>query len=400
MLKLDQKGFSIALSMVMAALIAANTIYFMNLSKVTSVTNALRATQASELAEKRRIGSLLSDSAACTAVFSSQNLTTLSVPKTPPFDLQINGFSFLKSSAASTYPYLDNSHRADTYWIAADRNLYIRYSLSPSKIASSGKKTALIKIPLNIKVDGGNNITECYANQNLTVVNLTADNACTGNAAWPDLVGATCTHNVVATTLPVVGAIGGGTFFNTVTLTPTNELQLSTTAPALTTTTYFPAATACASSPLSLAISLSSLGTLVCAAPSVNACANGTMLIMVGTTPTCTDNATAAVGTRLFNSISPGGADTYYTKPTSSCPAGTYAATYDANGNVTSCGDISIKNKDCLGGNYATDLDTGISVNPLKCTAYSKVKACATPGAYTWVSSLATPTPTCISYPF
>ncbi|MDD4973875.1 MAG: hypothetical protein PHY93_05965 [Bacteriovorax sp.] len=393
MLKLDQKGFSMALVLVLSAVIAANTVYFMGLSKNTATSNALRSIEESELSEKRRLSSILSDNSVCAsaAVLGNKVLTDLATEQTTPFTFSKGGLSFLTMGAT----YFSGSHTAASYQIdPATKILQIKYNISPAKQLSTLKKTALVSIPLVIKTDAAGKITDCYAAPTSTtgaIVAETITNACLGNSAYKYTGGAfdMCLHNIVPAT------VSGGDFMNTLSFTaPLKEQQYSSTAK------YFgdSANSKCPSAQTQpLATSIDTTAKLTCSVPDVP-CNNGTMMLMTASNaPICTFNETNSIANALFSSISLTGHDTYYTKPPNPCPNGTYAAEYDANGNVPAekCLPLSITNKDCGALKFATDLNTSQTVDPLRCTAYSKVKACASPGTYVWITSLTTAVPTC-----
>lgn len=393
MLQFNQKGFSVALALVMAALIAANTVYFIGLTKNSSITNSTTANQMGELNEQRRLSTLLSDSFVCKSVLGSINLG--SVPTAPvigafSFTNPKSGIKFLENTAStpSTFDYVNNTHGPRSYWISYNGTpnqytLNIRYDIANNRKANTIKGSTVAKIPLFIELDSSNNIQNCYANPSpiYSIVEKTVEAACVGNSAFKDPSNFSCKHVVIPFTS------GPLNFIKTISLTAANEQQFSSDS-------FFGTGMNCGSAPMrKLMKSFDSNGNLSCATPDEIPCPGGTMLIMNGSTPVCSDNQTYATSNALFNSITAGGTETYYVKPDNVCP-GKYVSGYSATG-VASCADFTIVSEDCGPLKFATDLDTEATSAPLSCGSYTKTKSCTTPGPFSNIVSLATVVPTC-----
>lgn len=77
MLKMNQKGVSLPVVMLITALIAANSYYFISLNKNAKSTNVSQTTELKEEAEKRRIAAFLADYTVCNANFLGRSITAL-----------------------------------------------------------------------------------------------------------------------------------------------------------------------------------------------------------------------------------------------------------------------------------------------------------------------------------
>ncbi|MGZ3787090.1 MAG: hypothetical protein ACXVLQ_01130 [Bacteriovorax sp.] len=412
MLRLDQKGFSLPMALVVLALVGANTIYFMGIHKNSTVTNKMVARGIAENNEKTRLSAYLADQDVCgnslsQINFYNKDITTLTDSNAGiNFDLTRGGKPFLTNGGT----YVRGTHQVEKYYLFADPasannqtkySLVVEYSIIQGvefKVLPGVQRLKRISVPLFIEFSG-NLITRCYARSDQSTAPLAAGTTnvelAIKNSCSPDATGATngpnstaklltsgsniigCEHKITAQSCPVQQSLNG--------MVVVDNGQTYT----CSATTY-----SCPTTPTQkFAINLIGDGTASCGTPDPN-CGPGSTMIRNGTSISCSQNCPAAY---LWNSIAPNGSVTCYErlKP---CPAGQYTAAVYPDGSVT-CKDIIYKSVNCGALRYATDMDSTYPPDPLRCAGYSKVKTCPG-GAYTYVTSLATPTPACVTYTY
>lgn len=431
MFKLDQKGMSLPIVLAVAAIIGANTYYFMTSQKNASVTTALVKTDITEDAEKRRIASVLSDFNVCTANFGGLTMSTLKTPGASGVtSITKSGTTIIKvgtnfttatgspafnSNVDHTVPktFQESSRVSRIYFneipptnpgIPSVPPQQIRVTLrieletlASTAVGSTGKKTKLISIPLYIDFDSyptnvpspdTRKVVRCYARPDTALGQSglfeAMKAAClTNNTSTNKLSNAGCEHilnpldcgPVKNKFLDSIGLTAGNTIVHTCnTFKTTAALMISS----------------CTLGQTGQAIVNS---TLQCAYP--DACSTGarmgSALIRNASSYSCLESCNA---TDVWHSTDSSGNSVCYPR-LYTCASGYYAKSVSANGTVD-CQPITTKNKACASNQFATHFDTLSSTgNLLHCAGFTKSRTCASSPKFSYLTGLSSDPPPC-----
>lgn len=408
---MNQKGVSLPVVMLITALIAANSYYFLSLNKTAKTTNVSQTIELKEDAEKKRIAAFLADYTVCNSNLAGKTIAALKANPAAPDTSQISnlkkgGINFLNYGST----YAGGTHTLTRIFLLEDTTSSVvktKYSLVASYTVFQGKttakKNASVTIPLYIDQDAGGVVTRCYARPDEdtaltgTKVEQAVQSACLGETALFANSGGdiSCKHEVLPTSCISPGGVLTGNLLKDVEITSQHELKFNCgylpISDCPTTTTPFP----------NLGTSISN-STVQCANPDSPAiCPNGqAMVFNNGNTIGCASQCLPTTDTNLLHHSyqATSGSPICYTRPLA-CPPGKYAEKILANGQ-TRCGDIRYKGLGCPANTYVTDMDTeSTGPNaPFTCSSYTKSKSCASAGTYTYVNSFNTVTPICVNY--
>lgn len=415
MFKLDQKGVSLPIVIGVAALILANSYYFLELNRSASKTGAITRSEISEQAEQARIAGALSDLTICasTSNFGGKALASL-INTQIPFPISRNGINILELNKS----YSQDTHAVSRFHLESDSlisNPQLRYSLIivydqarnvPNSISPKkgvAKKTATVKIPMFIETDGSGLITRCYARptentiEKQTAVELAVKYACINGSTTTPLVFersasassaiSECVNNVQELTC------GTGQVLNSVAVNissptvPGSENRREGTCIGFN--------RACATTPVLQFVQNIVSSNLTCSDPANGGCSGALMIRNSGNANGFSCSQTCSTTHQLFNSYNANGSANCLNTSTACSISGQYATTVDSNGNVTGCAYVTYRNRWCTSPStqYATDIDPTTPSDPFKCQSYTKTKDC--PGNYNYATSFTSTTIAC-----
>lgn len=414
MLKLDQRGMSLPIVIGVAALILANSYYFMSLNRSSQKTAIGTKTEVSEQSEQSRIAGALSDLNICTSSdnFGGKNLASM-VGAQIPFPIKRNSINILELNKA----YSKDTHVVSRFQLEGDSsisNAQLRYSLVVTYNANNNvaagvngkaslpKRSAVVKVPLFIETDGSGNITRCYARPtqdttaNSTAVEIAVAQACVNGSSTTPLsfkrstagsAIAECVTNVeekICGTGQVFNGLGINTS-NTGTPGSENRREAS----------CLGYSALCTSSPVQLVATNISSSNLTCSDPANGICTGSAMIRNSGSGSGISCSTSCSTAHLLFNSYNANGSPNCL-NATTSCPAGQYPTGVDSVGNVTGCAYVQYRGKSCGANQYATDIDPSDTANPFKCAAYTRTRTCS--GTFNFATSFNTTGIGCTNY--
>lgn len=427
----SQQGISLVMVIVAISLFSAGTLYVIDLNKEAKVKfGESRAMSFGEL-ERRRIAAVLGDKNTCmaannfgssgtkqavradiTALYTKDG-TSVFLTKTPPNNKYYNGA--LKVTNIRTELLTDPTLIAKRGVAGSNKYelvvTYQAFNLSGVKNnATTQQRAVVIRVPMYMKVDGSNNVLDCYAlgsNTNMDTLIGAACSPITANANKTSYTTATsaasvsdCNHNATfATTAtysqcPTVGATATQQGFTGFTLT-TNTLNFPTAGYC---STVMGSAGTCATDAAGYNISNSGI---VCSYPGGTrdgACSPGQILWHTsGSTSVC-----VSVSCPAFNFVQKvdNTGTTCFIAPTTTCPANQYVYQFNPNG-TDQCAILPVFTGSCAASYFGVSITraTATSGGTLNCAYYNKAKSCPSPSATTFVTSVsATGAAVCSTY--
>lgn len=417
----NRSGFSLVMAITAMSVVLSGTYYLIEIRKANK-SNAIKAKTVNAFeAERKRISTILSDSANCTQNFAGQ-LTgyTLNAPFNLYFKNSPGVNPFLTSGLqVNTKLTLTNLTLAFTPGSQNSGMMTLTYDNSSSgfKAGYTGKNLITMQIPFYQQVDGTNKITTCYAITENQKVGDSIEAACTSTG---DL-GAYSNYNKTGTITNSCSTnftLNGGTAANasldcalaaapskairsfSIVATGGNDVGRTVSIAAANCDSFSNGATSSCPTANTYVYASSNSG-VTCATPGVSAakenpiCAAGQLLYKTGaTTATCV--TPSCTGVTFISGFSSAGA-TCLTANAAPCPAGTYAQTFYANGTV-SCQPFPVMSGGCAAGQFGISFTRNNLTNngTLNCSPYTKTKMC---GAYQSLSGLtASGNPICTSY--
>lgn len=434
MFKLDQKGLSLPIVLAVAAIIGANSYYFLMTQKNSSVSTSLTKTDIIEDAEKRRIAAVLSDFNVCTANFGNKVMGTLKTPnlsgissitKSGTNIIKV-GTNFTDATGSPAFnsnidrstpsPFSETSRVSRIYFTEIPETTpsvppqQVRVSLrieletlASTAVGSSGKKVKVISIPLYIDFDSypasipdpdTRKIVRCYARPDAALsqtglFEAIKSSCLTTGTSTTHLTNAGCEHILN----PLTCGPNKNKFLDSVGINSTTN-AIEFTCGTYQTSASLMASQCDASGKVAQAIVDSSLQ-----CDYLNACTSGarmgSALIKYNTTSgySCLESCNT---TDVWHSTdsSGDGSSTCYPR-LYSCDPGYYAKSVSSTGFVD-CQPITYKSKACTATQYATHFDTlSTSGDLLHCAAFTKARTCPSSPKFSYVTSLGTTTPAC-----
>lgn len=437
MFKLDQKGLSLPIVLAVAAIIGANSYYFLLTQKNTSVSTALTKTNIVEDAEKRRIAAVLSDYSVCTANFKDKVMDTLknssasgitAITKSGINIIKV-GTNFTNSTGSPAFssnvdhsspqPFSETSRVSKIYitevgetapgvppqQVRASLRIELE-TLASIAIGSSGKKIKVISIPLFVEFDSypatipspdTRKVVRCYARPDtaLTQNGLfdAIKNSClTNGTSTTQITNAGCEH-----TLTPLTCGPKNNFLNSV------GINLSTNAIEFTCAVFetdLPSLMNIPCDPGKVAQAVVN-SSLQCAY--LNACTSGPTMgsAMIKTNaPAGYSCMQSCNSTDVWHATNTSGDGTSTCRPRLyNCAPGYYARNVKPNGDAD-CFPITTKNKACAVNEFATHFDTTSTTSDLlHCAAFTKARTCPTSPKFSYITSLSSTTPACQTMP-
>jgi hypothetical protein len=434
MFRLDQKGVSLPLVLAILGLVIANTYYFMDVEKSTKEQNYKRSAELEDNSEKLRLASFLADVEVCSSTnttppipppgsgnfaFGGRTITEINDTAGSVLPLKKKDIIFLQpatatgpASAPNYKPlYGRNSLRFLKYQIvltnpalpATDSKNYtlmVTYTIMDrlTQVIPTNK-TKIIRLPLYIVFELGNpvgKIMTCYteADESLGTVKATVDNTCFGDAATQGTNALNglieCQHNIVnqecLKSRVLVGVTTDAQHQEVFTCeTPQNKANSSAK---------------CTQAPMREFLSDIKINDEFICRTTDTGCPDGQMFVMgPGAAPVCVSYCPLNT---LFKGVGVSGSPDCIPRP-EQCPTGEYTKEITTDGKVK-CKPYTYLNKSCDPGWIATDLDiaageSATATAAFHCRLITKTKVCPEPTTITtFVSSLATATPTCETY--
>lgn len=429
MFKLDHKGISLPIVLAVTGLIAANSYYFLLVQKDSNVKTAIVRTDLREDAEKRRLLASLSDYRICTQNFGTMSIDTLKQPTTSGLTSIVkNGSTILKVGTNYTNdtgsPSFQDNKAGNTSSLKVGRMYFheldkveatdvlppieVRYSLvveydylNQNLIQASGKKI-VISIPLYVEKDGANKIVKCYSRPDNALSSIGLFDAirasCQGNSVNSILTTPTqygCEHLVKTQNCTVTNE-----FLTGVSINSGNKNAIEFSCGTYTSTALINAI--CPTTPNQYFAQKIDNSQVTCAMPDpCSGTPGGTLIAKAGGGFYCATKCPSA--SYVWNSPTTNGAGAPAGTPncyerTYTCPPGKYAKSIFPDG-TADCQDVFFKNISCGANEYATKFDTSTPAAPLGCTAYSRVKNCASGSQFTYMNALnGNPTSSCTTY--
>lgn len=435
MFKLDQKGMSLPIVLAVAAIIGANTYYFMTTQKNASVTTALVKTDITEDAEKRRVASVLSDFNVCTANFGGLTMSTLKTPDASGVtSITKSGTTIIKvgtnfTTATGSPAFNSNvDHSTPQTFQESSRVSRIYFSeipptnpaipsvppqqvrvtlrieletLASTAVGSAGKKTKLIAIPLYVDFDSypanvpspdTRKVVRCYARPDTALGQSglfeAMKAAClTNNTSTNKLTVAGCEHILK----PLDCGPAKNKFLDSVGLAADNAI--------VHTCNIFQTNAALMISNCTLGQTAQAIvnSSLQCAYP--DACSTGARMGSAliknasASVYSCLESCNSTDVWHSTNASGDGGSTCYPRLYT--CASGYYAKTVSADGTVD-CQPITTKNKACAANQFATHFDTlSTTGNLLHCAAFTKSRTCASSPKFSYLTGLSSDPPPC-----
>ncbi len=415
----NHSGFSLVMAITAMSVVLSGTYYLIEIRKANK-SNAVKAKTINAFeAEKKRISTILSDSANCTQNFQGQ-LTgyTLNAP-----------FSLYYKNSAGVNPFLTSGLQANTkltltklsiVFNPASQNsgmMTLTYDNSSSgyKTNYTGKNLITMKIPFYQLADGANKITTCYAITETQKVGDSIEAACTTGdlGAYSNFNKTAGVTNSCSTNFTLNASTASNASIDcalaaapskalrsfSVVATSGNDTGRTVSIAAANCESFSNGGTGtCAANNFVYAASNSGVS---CAIPGANAakdtpvCAAGQLMYKTGSnsincvTPSCT-------GVNFISGFSSAGASCLAANA-APCPAGQYAQTFYANGTV-SCQPFPVMSGSCSASWFGISFTRNNLTNngTLNCSAYTKTKMC---GAYQSLSGLtASGSPICTPY--
>lgn len=423
---IDTRGVSIPMVMVALALVAAGTVYIMNINKTNTVNFAKSRSTSFAETERRRISNILSDNSTCKKVqnFGGSNPVRSNITSL----VTSNGTTFVTTATAGNANRYYNKTLTLTNiqtrinpdpdapfpGTAKQYELVLSYTNTASTLEFAGKKSTIIRIPMYMKVDGSSNVVDCYAMGELNEVDRVITAACSPNkissssarsmlyrVSTTDTTATECQNDIVFdnTTNTDCGTSSAYKFMTGLMVSSAaspnlgKSLQFSTAGLCGTLSGVAATAISCTGSQIAYAING---GALTCQDPGTGAkdtpaCSTGQILYKTGTSSsTCVTVDCSGSTNNFVSKVLSTGVDCYQI-PTSPCPAGQYISGFDSSG-TRICKDLPITSGSCAGGTFGTDV-TRTDANPggtLTCTAYSISKSCAGASGTTFAYELGT----------
>ncbi len=415
-MKKNQAGFSLVMALVGLAIVTSGTFYIMELKKEDQRTYALTKNLTYTEQEKKRISTILSDSANCTSAFNSKSANA--TWNTLSLSTATGNFLNVGTGANALYYKTLQLVQLQTRQLSATSGQIIltyKNDSTQHSMAYVGKSTSSIVIPLYMNISGGN-ITDCYATTTNAQLPTIISAACgvTPNApTYPDTFNyAYMTKDSTGTTVAscvretMLGAsTANGATINCAVGTGITGFNLTTVAGStggqrIEIPSCSAPVQACGGTTKMYSYVNSAIG---CDNVGAGAHDSGSCSVHQGTwwtsssTVACASMDCSSGGTyNMIRQIYP---LICYQAPSNSCPAGQYVKIYYSDGTVQ-CDTMPVISGNCAPG-FATYIarNTGGS-GSFTCTAYTKSKTCASPSITTYVQSFNTSTTANCSAPF
>lgn len=431
MFKVDQKGISLPIVLAVAAIIGANTYYFMTLQRTASINNAITGTDITEDAEKKRLLGILSDFDVCTKNFGGKSVSVLSdsttsasstispIKKGTTTVLEI-GTDFRNNTGSPAFQ--DNTLRptglqqtlkvGKIYFnelkfdpdLPTDPPQQVRFSLrveydilADSSIQKMGKKV-VVSLPLYVELDSyptpippldTRKVVRCYARPDnaTTATGLfqAIEASCLPTASTAHLNTSGCSHSIEPIDCKALAPVGYK-FMNTVGIdSTTNAITFKCGIFEPTSTDIV---TQCESGKIAQAVIDSVIS---CNYP--DACVGGGALLKnSGEGHSCLQKCPAS---QVWHSTDSSGNYDCYDR-TEPCPAGEYAKSVDALTGEPACQAIPNKNVSCTATQFAKNVNLG-SATPLECAAFSKTQVCSSLPKFSYIRSFSVNPPDCVT---
>jgi hypothetical protein len=418
----NNKGISIVMVMVALALVSSGTYFVLQLTKESKVTGSLAKNISLVELEKKRIAAVLADNRTCKlatnfggVAFGGSTLSRTS--------LVTGAGDILAATGSSYYDKMLTLDRIEVHTAGGtpgpkNYELILSYLNNTSSSNYSGKKHAVIVIPMYMEIVGGV-ITNCYARSDGTEVDEIIRASCSPTSIVSSVANVKSVLNL-SNTVPV-GCTNDITFLDT--SIPTNENTtcsghlllmgitmtgatspdignsihvLNVNDPTYTTTSYCGglqgavSSSNCAANTYMYKLNSSAA---TCDQPgdarNVISCSSGDLLWWNSSTSSTCVTVTCSAG-QFVNQITSSGAICYQAPPTT-CAAGEYVKEFRTSGSDV-CATLPVigSANTCTGSSFGTSITRATTTTDgvLNCTNYNKAKSCSSPSNTTFAYQL------------